>query len=766
MSQKLYFFPWEEVEIPIKAKPGAPPSKVSVYTNGTATEDNLAVGDLELKPGEPFFKFGPLEGLKFEESPLLVKFAADVSAGEKNVLGKLNDKLDELLEKKEAKGSFALNFGNDTLTITIATEGGGGAGVGDEAGSGAAAAPTGNVKFFTVKPKFPIALILENEETVVICIRFMIRFFYHFCDALNLALDYWKKLPKDRPHDWPTATLGFAWWLNVFSVFAIKDALYDIVNDHAQFVADALQKLGFEFELNARAALSGTVYVHMDASYTVAGKCWVPLATLLAPIIQFLCAGAPKPPAEGAGLADLIEPRIEAKANDHFDLKVGGFPVQLEVESRGVLAQGSFCVPKGSPLRKKIEKIGKDIADAADTYKNSRMKSLPDEMKLPRMLLDLMDAEVRSMLQLMKAASKLVKRAKSTAAGVQGALADGQVNQAELSKGAGEAGEALGEVKEAGDAINKSFQTASPHVSKIMAYLRGERPADEPRGVGPQAEAVIRALRESKVHGIAIEPGSPLQSAVEGDRKKVWIHLDDEEKAKLERACFSPPVPAESVLETVVFRVPLPVRPQVVGWDDYHDPEKKLTVSGIVVGFDIVPDAEAFNARRPAGQVAAGLGSRRWTRDAKFWVWVETGLVSHLSSKKIALPELSLDDSGALLLTFDKLEKGKVTDAEIAPLKGACRQKTTTIWKVTLMTNATTDELREIEEQVDRNQPDDDPYATPGLDNIIASVKGWAEAQGAGGGVPGLTGADGDAAKKRFEALGSALPTHGPRAKK
>ena len=35
----------------------------------------------------------------------------------------------------------------------------------------------------------------------------------------------------------------------------------------------------------------------------------------------------------------------------------------------------------------------------------------------------------------------------------------------------------------------------------------------------------------------------------------VWIHLDDEEKAKLERACLSPPVPPEAVLETVVFRV-------------------------------------------------------------------------------------------------------------------------------------------------------------------------------------------------------------------
>lgn len=504
----------------------------------------------------------------------------------------------------------------------------------------------------------------------------------------------------------------------------------------------------------------------MDASYTVAGKCWVPLATLLAPIIQFLCAGAPKPPPEGAGLADLIEPKTEAKANDHFDLKVGGFPVQLEVESRGVLAQGSFCVPKGSPLRKKIEKIGKDIADAADTYKSSRLKTLPDEMKLPRMILDLLDAEVRNMLQLMKAASKLVKRAKSAAAGVNATLRDGQVNQAEIDKGTGEAKEALGEAKEAGDAINQTFQTASPHVSRIMAYLRGERPADEPRGVGPQAEGVIRALRDSKVHGIAIEPGSPLQSAEEGDRKKVWIHVDDDEKGKLERAGFSPPAPPEAVLETVVYRVPLPVKPQVVGWDDYHDPEKKVTVSGIVVGFDLVPDAEAFNARRPPGQVAHGLGGRRWTRDAKFWVWVETGLVAHLSSKKTPLPELSLDESGALLLTFDEMEKGKITDAEVANLKGACRQKTTLIWKVTLMTNATTDELREIEEQVDKNQPDDDPYATPGLDNIIASVKGWAEAQGAGGGVPGLTGADGDAAKKRFDALGSALPTHGPRAKK
>jgi len=172
------------------------------------------------------------------------------------------------------------------------------------------------------------------------------------------------------------------------------------------------------------------------------------------------------------------------------------------------------------------------------------------------------------------------------------------------------------------------------------------------------------------------------------------------------------------------------VKPAVVGWDDDHDPEKKITVSGIVVGFDTVPDAEAFNARRSPGQVAHAVERRRWTRDAKFWVWVETGLVSHLSQKKAPLPELSLDESGALLLTFDEMEKGKITDAEVANLKGAGRRKTTTSWRVTLMTNATTDELREIEEQVDRNPPDDDPYATPGLDNLVFVpagdfVMGW-----------------------------------------
>jgi len=762
MAERLYYFPWEEVGVPYRIKPGAGPGRVRVYKKGEVKPENLKGEDgLETKPGAHAFKFGKRGAeLVLEESPLLFKFEG-AEAG-RGLITKVLEPLDDLLKKKEINSSFALDFGNDSLTITISTEGGGGGGVGDEAGSGGSGAGTGAAKFYAIKPKFPIGMILESEETVIICLRFVIRFFYHFCDAVNLSIDWWKKLPKDRPHDWPSSALGYYWWLNVFSVFAVKDAFYDLVNDHAQFVADALQKLGFEFELNLNAALSGTALGSIDANYTAAGRCWVPLATLLSPIIQFLCAGSPKPPPEGAGLADLIEPRIEAKANDHFCVKVGGFPVGLEVESRGTLAEGTLCIPKGSPLRKKIEQIGHDLADAADTYKNSRLKKLPDQMQLPRMILDLLDAELRNMIRLIKAAKKLYEHGKKA----YDRLEDGDVTEDEVDAARGEAGEVAGDVRETGDALAATYQTASPHVKKIMGYLQGNPPADEPKGVGPKAEAVLAMLRATKVHGIAIEPGSPLQSAEEGDRKRLWIHVDDEEKAKVERASFHPPEPPEAVLENVTFRAPLPVRPALVGWDDYSDPDRKRSYSGIVAGFDLVKEAESFNEKRPGGQVPSQLARLRWTRDAKFWVWVETGLVSHLTEAKVPLPHLGLDDTGALLVTFDEVEKGKVSEADVSSLKGAKLHKRSTIWKVTLMKDATTDELREIEEQVDRNQPDDDPYATPGLDNIVATAKGWAAAEGAAGGVPGLGAGGaggGDAVAGRFKSLGSALPSHGPR---
>ncbi len=752
MPEQLFYFPWEVVEVPYRVKPGSAARNVRVYTKGVASEDNFEYeGPLETTPGDHKFKLGPLgDSFPPELSPLFVKFDPGVEAGKESFLTRLEEKFDELLRKKDIKTSFALDFGNDSLTITASTEGGLGAGVGDEVGTGGSATGTGAARFYTVKPKFPIGMILADEETLVICIRFVLRFFYHFCDAVNLSIDWWKKLPKGRPHDWPSNALGYYWWLNVFSVFAIKDALEDMVADHASFVAKSLQKLGFEFELNLNAALSGTALVNIDASYAAVGRCFVPLGTLLSPVIQFLCAGAPKPASGEAGLADLIEPRIEAKANDHFCLKVGGFPVAFEIESRGTLAEGSFCIPKGSPLRKKVEDVGRDLAEAADAYKNSKLQSIRDEMKLPRMILDLLDAEVRNMIRLMKAGKKLVKHAKSAREGLEGG-----VTADEAKAGYAKAGEVGADARETQAAAMEAYQTAGPHVKRIMDYLQGRPPAEEPRGIGAKAEAVLRMLREVGIRGVAIEPGSPLRSAEEGDRKRLWIHVDDAEKAKVE-AVFAAPEPPAAVLEDVTFRVPLPVRPLVVGWDDYVDPQRDRSYSGIVAGFDLASDARAFLDRRKPGQVPPELARVTWTREARFWAWVETGLVPYLTASKIPLPELSLDESGAMLLTFDEMEIGRITEADVAPLPGAMPLGRKTIWKVALMTAATTDEVREIEEQVDRNQPDDDPYATPGLDAFIATTKGW-------GAPAGAKGEAGDAAASRFESLGAATPTHGPR---
>jgi hypothetical protein len=494
--------------------------------------------------------------------------------------------------------------------------------------------------------------------------------------------------------------LGFNWWMGVFSMFAMKDMLYDIIADETDFIAEILQKIGVEAKFDVNAAGNFDVEVGVDASATVSGRAYLPLAVVLAPIIQFLMAGSTAPKPSGGGLADKIIPYVEGIVEDRVSVAVGGMPAALMVECKGTLAKCTFAVPKGSPLRAKIEKVGEEVAKAADHYKNSQVKKLPDETKLLRLIIDLLDHEVRNMVKLVRAGQK---------------AADGDTSGA----------------REGADALSSAVATATPYVRQIIDALNGKT-TDEPPGISPPAAAVISMLEGTKVHGVALGTAGSLEVTENGERQRVALHVDDAEKAKVLGAGFTP-LATDEVLETTTLVVPLPVPPKIVGWNHVsRNPRLANDYAGIIAGFDDVGARDRCKrACRDRGWVPAELGEfeNQHPNDSQgfHWAWVAVGLSRDLSSRTppLIMPELELGGDGKLRLTFDELPIGAVPDgitADIPLLMDASLERTK-IWKLVLIEDATGEETEEIRARVDANQPSDDPYETV-LDELLADAGG------------------------------------------
>jgi hypothetical protein len=173
------------------------------------------------------------------------------------------------------------------------------------------------------------------------------------------------------------------------------------------------------------------------------------------------------------------------------------------------------------------------------------------------------------------------------------------------------------------------------------------------------------------------------------------------------------------------------VPPQLVGWDHVSkNPHLGRDYAGIVAGFDQLGDRDRCkDACRARGWVAAELGAYEDGHpddsQGRHWAWVASGLSEYLGARQppLLMPELALEDR-TLRVVFDELPIGAVTDdiRGAVPLFAEAVITRETIWQLTLMEQATTDEAEEIQARVDRNQPDEDPYATPFLDEMLAGV--------------------------------------------
>jgi hypothetical protein len=315
------------------------------------------------------------------------------------------------------------------------------------------------------------------------------------------------------------------------------------------------------------------------------------------------------------------------------------------------------------------------------------------------LILALLDAEVRDMV-------KLVKAGKAAYDGEDGALRQG------------------------GDALGSALETAGPFVKQIMNALQGKRGEEEESGVGAEARRIVEALRATGVKGVAVGMDGPCVVAESGERKVITLHVTDAEKAQLAGAGLAG-AGAEAVFETVRVEVSLPARAQSIGWDHVaRNPDLGRDYAGIVAGFDLVGDRDRCKDQCLArGWVPGELGAYEDQHpddsQGRHWAWVGVGLSEYLAAKAppLPLPELSLRGDGERVeVTFDEVAIGAVVAAELeaaVPMFAGARVARETIWKVTLMDGANREEAEEIQAQVDANQPDEDPYVTPMLDEVF-----------------------------------------------
>ena len=561
---------------------------------------------------------------------------------------------------KKTTGSVGLDFGGDTLTLTWSLEGGGGAGAAEAV---AGATVDVDAKYHFTKPQFSVGMLLKDPQWLALAARFCLRFLRHSLHAIDVCVDTFETLPKSPGTEQATALLGGFWWFNVFTLFALKDTIADIVADNAAFIASFLGGMKFEFEVDVNAAAAADCEASIDVNESIVGIVSIPLSVILAPIIEMLCA-ADTTPRTGPSLADRIIPRIEFEVRDAFCGKVGAFPVSIEWESHGMLAKGAFSIPQGSPLRAKIEEIGRDIGVAADKYKKT--KKVKTHFKMMQSVLDSIDLEI--------------KRVFSDTGGDPAAAA------------------------------LAALASAGPFVADILAAIQGKPTSTPPASkVGP----LVSALRAAKTKGVSVEPGELLHSVAKADGKlTLSLHLTDAEWTAVKANGFQPPQLPTAELETLVYQVPLAGVPppasdgtpalSAVGWSTWRDPGGDQ-LTGVVAGFDVEADAEAFAQARSHEWAAGEVWGVVFHREGKHWVWVDTELVPKLIEQgSCPLPDLAMK-GGALEITFNSAPAGTVQRIAPAILRGVQPVKTP-IWNVVLCEGVGAEDKELIANQLTRNR--------------------------------------------------------------
>ncbi len=553
--------------------------------------------------------------------------------------------------KRDTKwgGAIAARFGDDTLTATWSIEGGAGVGAGEEAAEGVAATVTGGIKFFWPKPLIPVKLLFLSKDGLTAFLRFFVRWAYHSLDALNLSVDWFNKGGLGKLDTY----LGLLRDHAAFSLFALVDALRDIVSDHSDWVVQVLEGVALELQMEVNAALVGTAIVGVDLSETVSVRGKIPLSTLLFPLMDFLEEGAPEVDTV-ASVADQIIPRLECVIEDRTCAKVGTFPASLEIESRGKLGKVDISLPPGSPLREKLTGWLKMLARAAIHYKKERSKNVPDALAGVRTMLSALDRTLQRLLM----------------------------------AGAGPA--------------DPDWWTASPTVGKLMAKLTGRafQQAKPIKAVDSQVRHALDALIKSKAVGKPNGSGKVLDAERVGSLFKITLCVGDADKAKLEAAGFKPPTMPTPALQSAVYEVALPIAPEVVNWNHFREGTNKL--SGIIAAFGERKTAESFAAKRPVawlGKQGAAAAKVVWAQDGRFWAWLESDLVPRLEKQSCPLPRLSLQKE-RLRAAFQRVPAGAVERAEAPLFVGVKATKLEQTWQFVLATAGTREDYRAISEQL------------------------------------------------------------------
>jgi len=556
------------------------------------------------------------------------------------------------IDKKYASGDMEIKFGRDKLGFTWSIEAGGGAGGGATAGTGASAAPTGNARLHFIKPQFSVELI-ENADSAAIAVRFFLRFLYHALDAWQVAIDWAKRTVSDD--DKISPYFGALFWTNVFSALAVKEALNDIANDHAAFVVGLLEHLEFEFGFDVSAAASGELGIGLEGSAALKARGKVSLATLLAPLLDLLMSGA-RPSASGASILDRIEPNVTFHIDDRFQVKAHAAIGSLEVESTGVLLDAKFAIPKGSPLRAKMQGFGKSIEDAVFAWKDRNTAPPPAEVQSLRLILNALDHEVLALLKAYKD-------------------------------------------KDPGAALNSVPELCQ----QVFALIKGETPPPPTPPREPLTN-VLNMLRSTHVRGCLIGV-KPVLATAQNDDGTITVTMTvlDPDKLSVMGSGWTAPAAPEKLGEKSTWRIPLPTQPVSVGWSTYNEPRLDLFVEGLVAAFALPQDAHAFADARNKAWVHDAVENSVWTREARHWAWVDTDLVPALVAAKLPLPDVSLDGS-VLVLRFPLVDPSKMPQPLPAALAAGTKIEATPGWKLTLMTDATAAEVDQIRAQIALNR--------------------------------------------------------------
>ncbi len=557
-------------------------------------------------------------------------------------IGKEKDDKDET-----ASGSVSIDVGKDTLTLTWSVEGGGGGGGGD---GQAGATATGGVKVYGYMAKIPVKSLL-TVESLAIALRFFLRFLYHSTDAMAMYAQY----QADGGDDGANA-LGEKARVLVFLLFAVKEALSDLIDDHAKWVVDFLEGTDMELQLDVNGSILGTLGGHVDVNATVKGKVAISLATVMAPIVDFLTGDAGSLP-NAASAADLIEPNLRISVDDNFCVKVGAPFGSIEVESTGPLCAAKLSIPKGSSLRAWLHGWMAWAARAAEDYRRRKLAQTSTNPSLDpvRAVLEDLDATIVDLL---------------------------------LSGSDGDSDPV--------DSISHN-----PHVCDIYSALTGlprqAHPSDEDMPV--QMQKALAALADARpiVRGVPAWNGNVLEAEASGSVFVVSLYCTTDERNALAAAGFVSPQshPPKQALEDAACAVVLPSAPREVGWNDRARGGDKH-VAGIIAGFDLRDDAEAFAAARSGDWMegAGDLADDVWQANDRFWVWVETGLVPKLEKQSCPLPALALDGA-RLTATFTRITPGSAAAAKATVFSGVTWH-TDPVWKVPLVSEATRADYRAL----------------------------------------------------------------------